>query len=138
MSLRAGEQHERRGGEAEGEASHTAPSTAASGPTSREYEHVRLLESPALLLFGNAVARDAVLELGKVRVDGRTLHVRPRTYSGDAVAPRRQNNGHYAYGPKQQAYVDADGYAYHQPYYHQPRKPRYQQNYQNHPQHQPY
>ncbi|KAH8094967.1 polyadenylate-binding protein [Aureococcus anophagefferens] len=26
------------------------------------------------LLFGNAVARDAVLELGNVRVDGRTLH----------------------------------------------------------------
>ncbi|KAH8049174.1 hypothetical protein JL721_11775 [Aureococcus anophagefferens] len=85
------------------------------------------------LLFGNAVARDAVLELGNVRVDGRTLHVRPRTYSGDAAAPRRQNNGYYA--PKQQPYVDAYGYAYHQPYYHQPRKPRYHQNYQNHPQH---
>ena len=57
------------------------------------------------LLFGNAVARDAVLELGNVRVDGRTLHVRPRTYSGDAVAPRRHTDGYYA--PKQQAYVDA-------------------------------
>lgn len=33
------------------------------------------------ILFSNTVARDAVLELGAVRVDGRTLHVKKRTYT---------------------------------------------------------